>query len=205
MLTHIRYLVLGVLLIGWTHALPAQSRLQQWDASGVRAIYTIDAPAFRWHMKAVDATAYPLFIGAVPASWMVAFYTGNRQDLHLATALLVAEGASFVAVTGIKHLVRRKRPYRALEGITPRSTSADVESPYSFPSGHATAAFTIATVLSLRYRKWYVVAPAATWALSVGISRIWTGMHYPTDVMAGACLGVLIGVLSVKVTSWLLP
>ncbi len=202
----IRWLwVLWLFGVGWIYPVHAQSPLQRWDEAGVRAIYRLDAPAFRWYMQAIDETAYPLFIGAVPSSWLYALYTGQRGDMHMATAILIAESASFVAVTGLKHLVRRRRPYRVLGDISARSRSADVESPYSFPSGHTAAAFTIATVLSLQYRRWYVVVPAVGWAISVGVSRIWTGMHYPTDVLVGASVGILVGVASLQVSRRFFP
>ncbi|ULT24063.1 phosphatase PAP2 family protein [Sphingobacterium sp. E70] len=44
--------------------------------------------------------------------------------------------------------------------------------------------------MSRAYSKWYVVAPSLLWAGSVGYSRMYLGVHYPTDVLAGAVLGL---------------
>ncbi|MBK9735061.1 MAG: phosphatase PAP2 family protein [Saprospiraceae bacterium] len=66
----------------------------------------------------------------------------------------------------------------------------------SFPSGHTTVAFATATTLSLQYKKWYVVVPAYLGAASVGYSRMYLGKHYPSDVLAGAVIGIGSGYLS---------
>jgi membrane-associated phospholipid phosphatase len=60
----------------------------------------------------------------------------------------------------------------------------------SFPSGHTSLAFATATSLSMQYKKWYISVPAYVWASSVGYSRMYLGKHYPTDVLAGAAVGI---------------
>lgn len=57
------------------------------------------------------------------------------------------------------------------------------------PSGHTSLAFATATSLTLKYPKWYVAAPSYFWACSVGYSRMNLGVHYPSDIVAGALLG----------------
>ena len=73
----------------------------------------------------------------------------------------------------------------------------------SFPSGHTAAAFSLATSLSITYPKWYVIAPSAVWACGVGLARINQGVHYPSDVLAGAAIGVGCGFLNIYVNKWL--
>jgi membrane-associated phospholipid phosphatase len=70
----------------------------------------------------------------------------------------------------------------------------------SFPSGHTTLAFATATTLALQYKKWYVVVPAYLWASCVGYSRMYLGKHYPSDVFAGAIIGIGAGYFSHWVT-----
>lgn len=60
----------------------------------------------------------------------------------------------------------------------------------SFPSGHSSLAFATATTISIQYHKWYVTVPAYLWASSVGYSRMYLGKHYPSDVLAGAAVGI---------------
>ena len=74
---------------------------------------------------------------------------------------------------------------------------------YSFPSGHTATAFALATSLSITYPKWYVIAPSALWACSVGVSRMNEGVHYPSDVLAGAVIGAGCAVVNVYVNRWL--
>ncbi|MBI5453696.1 MAG: phosphatase PAP2 family protein [Deltaproteobacteria bacterium] len=68
----------------------------------------------------------------------------------------------------------------------------------SFPSGHATAAFAVAYVLSKRYPR--LAIPLDITAMLVSAARVWLGSHYPTDVLAGAFLGISAGYLVVTKT-----
>jgi undecaprenyl-diphosphatase len=73
----------------------------------------------------------------------------------------------------------------------------------SFPSGHTSVAFSTATSLYLAYPKWYVAVPAFTYAASVGYSRMYLGVHYPSDVLAGAVIGAGSAWLMYKANKWL--
>lgn len=102
-------------------------------------------------------------------------------------ALYVASSSAVnVLVTMlVKKIVKRPRPFLANVKIK----AVYQPSHYSFPSGHTSTAFTTATALSQAYPKWYVIVPSYLWAGSVGYSRLYLGVHYPTDVAAGALLG----------------
>jgi membrane-associated phospholipid phosphatase len=54
------------------------------------------------------------------------------------------------------------------------------------------AAFALATSLSLSYPKCYIIVPSFAWASSVGYSRMDLGVHYPSDVLAGAIVGAVV-------------
>ena len=99
-------------------------------------------------------------------------------------------GVSFLAngvmTILLKRTFQRTRPFEAYpELIFKKGTGGS----YSMPSGHTSSAFSTATSLSLNFRKWYVVAPAYTYAAAVGYSRMYLGVHYPSDVLVGALLG----------------
>ena len=67
---------------------------------------------------------------------------------------------------------------------------------FSFPSGHTSLTFSVATSLSLSCPKWYVIAPSMLWASSVAFSRLYLGVHYPSDVLTGMVVGVASGIFS---------
>lgn len=92
--------------------------------------------------------------------------------------------ASHLLVQLLKKRIGRKRPYLSiLDANTLRKLWED----HSFPSGHTTAAFALAVSLSFGYPAVYMLFVGL--ASMVGISRIYVGMHYPTDVLMGAAIG----------------
>lgn len=119
----------------------------------------------------------------------------QRQGLAAGAGLVVSLGTSYL----LKKIVDRPRPFQEYPYIHP----ALVETDPSFPSGHTTAAFSAATSLSLSARKWYVTVPAYLWAGTVAYSRLHLGVHYPSDVLAGALIGAGSAWASYKVNKWL--
>jgi membrane-associated phospholipid phosphatase len=122
----------------------------------------------------------------VPASLLIGGTLGHDKEMRQ-NALYVASSSvlSYAAVLLVKRLVKRPRPFRGNYRIIPVYIAGD----YSFPSGHTSSSVSTATALSLAYPKWYVIAPAALWAGSVSYSRMYLGLHYPSDVATGALLG----------------
>lgn len=137
----------------------------------------------------------------VPAGIAIAGFI--KQDKKLKVDALYM-GAAFLASTLItksaKHIVNRQRPFAKYPFIVKREVT---ESELSFPSGHTSAAFCTATSLSLRYRKWYVIAPGCIYAVSVGWARMYQGVHYPSDVLAGALVGTASAWLGYKAQKWI--
>lgn len=88
----------------------------------------------------------------------------------------------------LKNLVARTRPYEVIEGLTYL-----VQKPmdYSFPSGHAGCSFAVACVMFRRLPKRYGV-PALVLAILIALSRLYVGVHYPSDVLFGTVSGILI-------------
>ena len=93
----------------------------------------------------------------------------------------------------IKHLVNRTRPWLVLEGLVPLVVERD---PNSFPSGHTSAAFAAAAAwYPTLPRKWMGAAGLALAAL-MGLSRLYVGVHFPSDVLCGFLVGTLCGELA---------
>lgn len=111
----------------------------------------------------------------------------KRDDKLLRNAIVVI-GATVVnsgITVALKYTINRERPFVTYPDIKQKSRAG---SP-SFPSGHTSSAFALATSLSLSYPKWYIIVPSFTWAGTVGYSRMYLGVHYPSDVLAGAIIG----------------
>ncbi|CAM3857170.1 phosphatase PAP2 family protein [Mucilaginibacter galii] len=122
----------------------------------------------------------------VPAGLLIGGALNHDKEMRQ-NALYVASSSvfSYGAVLLIKRLIKRPRPFRGNFRIIPVYIAGD----YSFPSGHSSSSVTTATALSLAYPKWYVIAPAALWASSVAYSRMYLGLHYPSDVATGTLMG----------------
>ena len=112
--------------------------------------------------------------------------TGFSVALALITGLIIGNLI-------LKNLVGRARPYEFNEGVEILVARL---SDYSFPSGHTLASFEAATVLLIRDKRLGI--PALVLAVAIAFSRLYLYVHYPTDVLAGIILGVLIGIFACK-------
>ncbi|NBC16271.1 MAG: phosphatase PAP2 family protein [Bacteroidetes bacterium] len=151
-------------------------------------------------MRGANVSFYPVAVGAPLGAWGVAGgreLAGHDADFETAYRLTVSEAGATALVLGLKYLVRRPRPYETVSGITSRSARlqpGEAFDPYAFPSGHAALSFALATSLTLSHPRWYVAGPTYAWAASVATSRVWLGVHYPSDVLVGAVLGAAVGI-----------
>ena len=161
------------------------SGLQQWDDKIMIDLANNRTP---------EKTGFFLFMSntykygdiGVPAALLVGGIAGNNQQmrqnaLYVGSSTALSYGLTYL----IKILVKRPRPFIKNINIVPVYRAAN----YSFPSGHTSSTFATATALSIAYPKWYVIAPAYLWAGTIGYSRMYLGVHYPTDVAGGMVAG----------------
>lgn len=121
--------------------------------------------------------------------------TIKKQAIFIGETFLVS---AFIT-SALKYSTKRDRPFETYQDID-KATSALGD---SFPSGHTSLAFATATSLSMAYPKRYVIAPSFVWAGAVGYSRMHLGVHYPSDVLAGAIIGSGSAYLSYKMNKWI--
>lgn len=94
----------------------------------------------------------------------------------------------------LKNIVARTRPYEVVDGLQ-RLIEAQID--LSFPSGHAGASFSAATVFFRKLPKRYGI-PALLLAVLISFSRLYVGVHYPSDVLVGALVGIVGALLCEK-------
>jgi undecaprenyl-diphosphatase len=142
--------------------------------------------ALDWFFEALS------YAGSFGLVWLVlalaiSGFSWSRPWLwtRVGATILIAESSS----GALKAWIDRDRP--PLADPTPKPL-LDLPSTSSFPSGHATVSFACATVLALAVPR--LRAPLFALAALIAFSRVYVGVHYPFDVLAGAALGLLLGV-----------
>jgi membrane-associated phospholipid phosphatase len=135
-----------------------------------------------------DYSVYPVVIGVPVAIVAYGLASDLNQEFESGVLLCSSEVLAYGLSTLLKDGFKRGRPYEVLAGV--HTGHLETSDPYSFPSGHSTGAFALATLLTLRYPKPEVYIPAFAWAGLVGYGRVYFGLHYPGDVLAGALIGV---------------
>ena len=182
-------------LIGWMALFQASA--QNWDINTVKKVNSWDMHDLS---RGLSHSGLILPVGVPTAMGVYALFKKDqpllKEAIYIGTSVIEALGITMA----MKYTFDRQRPYQKYPDlIHPVSTEPDP----SFPSGHTAAAFSLATSLSITYPKWYVIAPSAVWACGVGLSRINQGVHYPSDVLTGAAIGVGCAFVNVYVNRWL--
>lgn len=131
----------------------------------------------------------PVGIGTPVIMYITARVNNNNYDESSSVLLALSELTSGVFTQGIKYIAKRKRPFKTLNNVLLNDTNYE-KNTYSFPSGHSSTSFALATSLTLRYPDDPVLITGLyTYATIVSLGRIYWGVHYPSDVFAGMLIG----------------
>lgn len=173
-------------------------KAQNADIRLLRHIYSQETlPADPFFQFISDSHTY-VIVGTPLVMGATALLTHNEDLLNQTIELGAASALNMGLTYLLKYSIDRDRPYATYPDIIAKS----VDGSPSFPSGHTSSSFATATSLCLLYPKWYVVAPSLVWAGSVGFSRVYLGAHYPSDVAAGALLGIGSAIVAHKANQW---
>lgn len=136
--------------------------------------------------RGITNSAAPVAIGTPIVLYGIGILTKDSVTTSKSYYIGLTVLTATVLSTALKYSINRPRPFETYPDIEKLTSGG---SP-SFPSGHTSDAFALATSLTIAYPKWYVIAPSYAWAGAVGYSRMELGVHYPSDVLAGALVGV---------------
>jgi undecaprenyl-diphosphatase len=164
-------------------------RLQRWDEDAcLRLNRALRYGFFLWLLRAVSRLGDGVIWYALMAA-LLARYGGRALQPVLHMMFVGAVGAATYAM--VKRSTSRPRPYQALKNVALGAPALDA---FSFPSGHTLHATAFALVACAYYP---ALAPLLVpFAVLTGVSRVMLGLHYPSDVLAGAALGALIAAAS---------
>ena len=173
---------------------------QNLDFSMLKTINKNEYPNLDISMRITSKSVYPLLVAAPGSLLLTGYVTKDKVMMRNGVKTGVAIGLNVLLTSGLKYAINRPRPFAQYPNDIIKRTNAG---PYSFPSGHTSSAFAMATALSLSTKKWYVAVPSYAYACAIGYSRMRLGVHFPTDVLGGMVLGIGSSLLVFQIDKWI--
>jgi undecaprenyl-diphosphatase len=185
---------LSLFLFAWIAEEMAEGETAAFDLSVRAWVHQFASPSMTRAMTVISLLGYDILIVELVAALAIFLYLGWK---HAAGWLAVSMAGALILDLTLKYSFRRPRP-QPFFGAAPHS--------FSFPSGHALCSFcfyaVLAGLIAARTRSMFVRVAAGVMAaalvIAIGLSRIYLGMHYPSDVVAGY-LGAAIWVSTLLV------
>jgi undecaprenyl-diphosphatase len=161
----------------------------EWDCACARAMNRVSR--YDWCVRLLRLVSRlgdgELWFGSVALCWLFLGTAGERCALHM----VLASGLGCLAYAALKRRTGRRRPYASLDDVRLCGQALDE---YSFPSGHTLHAVALSSVAIVYFPLAAIVLVPL--AALMAVSRVVLGLHYPSDVIAGAALGGLFAALS---------
>lgn len=171
--------------------------------SFIEIIYSIDFAVLDFIQETMRCVFLDVFmvifsyIGEAGGIWIITaiIMMCFRKTRATGVMLLTAVFAGFlIGEIGLKNIVCRERPFTENPLVIP---AIKLPSGYSFPSGHSCSSFAAATVLMSKGKRYGV--PAFIVAALIAFSRLYNYVHFPSDVICGALLGVICAIITIIV------
>ena len=186
--------------LGFDNGTPFRNTTLYWNAAvltGTGVLIANDESVAQqvpvsWHQTSTNVANACTYGTAAVAGGIYVTGLFTHDEHAQRTGVLSAEAAidSFLLYGSMKLIFNRQRPYM---GNGDGKFFAGNFSSGSFPSGHATFAWTLASVVAHEYPKWPVQLAMYSMATAVSTTRVTGGQHFPSDVFVGSTLGFLVG------------
>ena len=181
-----KILFILVLFLSWN------ASSQNWDIDLLKEINLERNKSLDPSFKFITNSVSPMSIGAPIVVLGIGIIQKDSSLKSKGIFMVEALCLNGFTTTALKMAFKRDRPFVTYPYLDKQADAGT----YSFPSGHTSSAFAFATSISLAFPKWYVIAPSYVYACAAGYSRMHLGVHYPSDVLAGAIVGAGSVVLS---------
>ena len=154
---------------------------------------TLSHPLLDPVMIHITSFKFCLIPGIIAAAFYVFRENKRKALIVLGLVVLTAAVSDILASQVLKKIFARPRPCNPEFFVEGGRFLLGMRGSFSFPSSHSANMFSIATLLFCFYRKWKYGVYFYSFAALIAYTRVYNGMHYPSDVLGGAAVGCLVG------------